>query len=84
MNNFGVLYCYELKKIWKRKIVYATLAICFIAPAILFIGEFIGSYPIDNEKSDTKYHMFLTDRNYQKMLNGKELNQSLLEETIQA
>ncbi len=84
MNNFGVLYCYELKKIWKRKIVYATLAICLIATAILFIGEFIGSYPIDNEKSDTKYHMFLTDRNYQKMLNGKELNQSLLEETIQA
>lgn len=84
MNNFGVLYRYELKKIWKRKIVYATLAICFITTAILLIGEFIGSYSIDNEKVDTKYHMFLTDRSYRKMLNGKEISQSLLEETIKA
>lgn len=58
MNNFGVLYRYELKKIWKRKIVYTTLAICFITTAILLIGEFIGSYSIDNEKVDTKYHIF--------------------------
>ena len=84
MNNFGVLYRYELKKIWKRKIVYATLAICFIATAIILMGELIGSCYIGNEKADTKYHMFLIDRSYQKMLNGKEINQSLLEETIEA
>jgi len=84
MNNLGVLYRYELKKILKRKIVYATLAICFIATAIILIGELIGSYYIGNEKVDTKYHMFLTDRSYQKILNGKEINQSLLEETVEA
>lgn len=84
MNNLGVLYRYELKKILKRKIVYATLAICFIATAIILIGELIGSYYIGNEIADTKYHMFLTDRSYQKILNGKEINQSLLEETMEA
>lgn len=84
MNNFGVLYRYELKKILKRKIVYVTLAVCFIVTALILIGELIGSYYIGNEKVDTKYHMFLTDRNYQKKLNGKEINQSLLEETIEA
>ncbi len=84
MNNFGVLYRYELKKILKRKIVYAVLAISFLATAIILTAELTGSYDIDNEKADTKYHMFLTDRNYQKMLNGREINQSLLEETIKA
>lgn len=54
MNNLGVLYRYELKKILKRKIVYATLAICFVATAIIMIGELIGSYYIDGEKVDTK------------------------------
>ena len=84
MNNLGVLYRYELKKILMRKIVYATLTICFIATAILLIGELIGPYYIGNEKVDTQYHMFLTDRNYQKMLDGKEIDQALLEETIAA
>lgn len=84
MNNLGVLYRYELKKILKRKIVYITLAICFIATAILLIGELIGPYYIGNEKVDTQYHMFLTDRNYQEMLDGREIDQALLEETIAA
>ena len=84
MNNFGVLYRFELKKIWKRKIVYAALAVCFLATAMIFIGEFSGSYDIDSEKADTQYPMFLTDRNYQQMLNGREINQSLLEETVKA
>lgn len=84
MNNFGVLYRFELKKIWKRKIVYAALAVCFLATAMIFIGEFSGSYDIESEKADTQYPMFLTDRNYQQMLNGREINQSLLEETVKA
>ena len=58
MNNFGVLYRYELKKILKRKIVYAALAISFLATAIILTAELTGSYDIDNEKADTKYHMF--------------------------
>lgn len=84
MNQFGRLYYYEMKKLLKRKIVWITLLISIIATTITILGELIGSYYIDNKKIDTKYHMYLTDRDYQKRLEGRSIDQSLLEEMTKA
>lgn len=80
MNNLGTLYRYELKKLFKRKIVWITLAICLIAIGISMLAGLMGSFYVENEVVDTNYNMFLKDRAYQSALDGKEINQSLLEE----
>lgn len=84
MNNLGTLYYYELKKLLKRKIVWITLLLCLTATAVTMVAGLLGSYYIDNKKVDTNYNMFLIDREYQKVLEGKEINQSLLEEMSNA
>jgi len=84
MNQFGRLYYYEMKKLLKRKIVWIALLIGIIAVMITILGELIGYYYIDNKKIDTKYHMYLTDRDYQKKLEGRAIDQSLLEEMTKA
>lgn len=84
MNNLGTLYQYEIKKLLKRKIVWITLLVCLIVTAFSIAAGLIGSYYIDGVKADTHYHMFRTDREYQKVLDGREINQSLLEEMSKA
>ncbi len=84
MSNLKMLYYYELKKLWKRKMIWVTLLIFLVATAITMLGELIGYYYIGSEKADTKYHMFLVDREYQKQLDGREIDQSLLEEMSDA
>lgn len=75
MNNFGTLYYFELKKILQRKIVWITLFVCVIITTFTLIAQILGS---------SNYQMFLMDREYQKDLDGKEINQTLLEEMTKA
>lgn len=84
MNNIGVLYGFELKKILMRKIVWITSLICFIAAAISVLSELIGSYYVDGEKAGSQYEAFQIDRKYQKSLDGRAIDQTLLEEMSRA
>ena len=84
MHSLRTLYGYELKKIWKRKIVRITLLVCLAAVFISVTGPAMGSHYVDNEKADSKYHIFLLDREYNRQLNGREIDQTLLEEMSDA
>lgn len=84
MSNLGILYRYELKKLLKKKIVWTTLLISLIVTAFTISAELIGSYYVDGVKVDTHYQMFQTDKEYQKALDGRKIDRTLLEEMSEA
>ncbi len=84
MNNFGVLYRYECKKLLSRKIVWISFSLCIITIIISLLAPFLGNYYAGGEVVDTNYNMYQTDKRYSEALNGREINRNLLEETIAA
>ena len=84
MNNFRVLYQYECKKLFGRKIVWITFALCIVTIIISLCVPFIGSYYAGGELIDTNLNMYQTDKRYSEALSNREINQELLEETITA
>ena len=84
MNNFIILYRYEWKKLLNKKIVWITFALCIVIIIVSLSVPFIGSYYVGGEWIDTKLHMYQTDKHYSESLSGREINQELLEETIEA
>lgn len=84
MNNFGVLYRYECKKLLSKKIVWISFSLCIITIVISLFAPFWGSYYAEGEFVDTNYNMYQIDKQYSEALSGREINQELLEETIAA
>ena len=84
MDNFGVLYRYECKKLLSRKIVWISFSLCIITIVISLFAPFLGSYYAEGEFIDTNYRMQQIDKRYSEDLSGREINQELLEETIAA
>ena len=84
MNNFMVLYRYECKKLFGKKIVWITFALCIATIIISLCASFIGSYSVRGEFIDTNFNMYQTDKRYSEALSGRKINQELLEETIAA
>ncbi|MCM1303917.1 MAG: ABC transporter permease [Lachnospiraceae bacterium] len=84
MNQFGILYRYELKKIVKRRLVQVTFLICLLLVLFMASTELIGKYYVDGQVADTHYHMFLVDREYARTLSGRKIDQQLLEEAVAA
>lgn len=82
MNNLYLLYRYELKKMFQRKIVWLTVMVCMIVTGFSILSGLIGAYYVDGVKVDTHYHIFQTDQSYQKALSNRKINQSLLEEMV--
>ena len=84
MNNFRILYQYECKKLLSRKIVWITLVLCIVIIIISICVPFIGSYYVGGEWVDTNLNMYQIDKQYSEALSGREIDQELLEETIEA
>lgn len=84
MNNFGILYQYECKKLLNRKIVWISFLICTIIIIFSLCVPFLGDYYIGGEFVDTNYNMYQTDKQYAEALGGREIDQELIEETIAA
>jgi len=84
MNQFGILYRYELKKIIKRRLVWITFTICLLLVVLTASTSLMGKYYVDGQVVDTHYHMFLVDREYDRALSGRKIDQELLEETVAA
>lgn len=82
MEQFKTLYRYELKKITGKKLFRITLALFLLLTAALIVMQLTGKYYVDGEVADTHYHMFLVDREYEKALSGRAIDQTLLEETM--
>lgn len=84
MNQLFILYRYELKKILNRKIVWISICLCFTITAFTILSSLIGDYYVEGVKKDTHYNMFQIDKKYQQALNGREINQALLDEVSNA
>ncbi len=84
MNNFITLYRYELKKLLKKKLIWVTFLLFAVVMIFSFSVELIGNYYVDGEFADTSYNMYETDKAYAKALDGRAIDQTLLEETITA
>lgn len=84
MKNFRVLYRFELKKLCRKKSVIITFAIMLLVMAFTVCGDLLGNYYVDGEVADTHYNMLRTDSAYARALNGRAIDQQLLEETQEA
>lgn len=84
MNNFGILYRYELKKILSRKLVWIVFLVCVSCIVLFTLADLSGKYYVDGEVVDTHYHMFQVDQGYRKALSGRALDQQLLGEMAAA
>ena len=80
MNVFGTIYRYELKKILQKKIVWITVIIGFIITVVTIVSNLFGYHYVNGVKSDSHYESFLQDREYERALNGRKIDQTLLEE----
>ena len=80
MNNFGVLYRYEIKKLIRRKIVWITGVIILALALLSITADVTGKYYVDGVVYDTHYHLMVTDREYNRKISGREINQELMEE----
>ena len=83
MNNFFTLYSYEMKKLVQRKMVWIALLICLLCIAVTVLSDVLGEYRINGEEIP-QYRMFQSDKANQLALDGRRLEQSLLEETWEA
>ncbi len=84
MSTFKTLYAYELKKITGKKIFWNTLFSCLLIIVLVIAVHLSGKYYVDGEIIDTHYNMFLTDQAYERALSGRSVDQTLLEETMDA
>ncbi len=84
MNQFMTLYYYECKKIMKKKIVGISFAICVAAIIFSMCVPLMGTYYLNGDSIGSNYQLFLTDKQYSLALDGQEIDQELLEETIAA
>ena len=84
MSNFAVLTRYELKKLSQKKILWITLIVCFLAILFSLLFPLVGSYYVDGVLIDSNYNMHITDQNYREALDGRAIDDILLEETIEA
>ena len=84
MDNFAILYRYELKKLLQKKILWVALTVCLIGILFSLLFPLAGSYYVDGVYIDSNYNMHITDQGYRKALDGRPIDQALLEETIAA
>lgn len=84
MNTFGSLYVYECKKIGKRKITKISFVLCLML--VLFMGtvRLFGKFVVDGETVGSAYDEIRKDQAYARQLNGREIDQQLLEEMVTA
>lgn len=84
MNPFKTIYRYELKKLLKRKLVWITFSVCIAFIIVMVVIQMTGSYYVEGKLMGRQYDLFLVDREYQRALSGREIDQELLEEAVMA
>lgn len=84
MRSFKTLYMYEMKKILMRKIVWIATGIMLAAMVFMVLLRMAGTYYVDGEALGSNYEMFLTDREYERALSGRVIDDGLLKEMQEA
>ncbi len=83
MNNFWTLVGFEHKKILTSKFII-ILSLLLVFTSISSIGLLIGNVYTDGKVSGTKYDAYITDKNYELAISGREIELELLKETRDA
>lgn len=84
MGTFGNVYRYEWKKIWDRRLVKISFALCLVLVVISGTVRLFGSYVVDGKVLGTTYEETRRDQAYARALNGRAIDQQLLEEMTAA
>lgn len=84
MNNFGMLYRYECKKLLSKKIVRISFLLCMISILLSLVIPFFGDYYVGEKFIDTNYNLYQTEKKYAKALSGRKIDKELMEETMAA
>lgn len=74
------LIYFELKKIIHRKIMWICMLISLILILITVSSPLLGNYYVNGEVVGSNYEMFQIDANYQKALEGRKIEDALLQE----
>ena len=83
MADFLTLYFFELKKLWKRKLVKIACACLFAVAVFTIISPMLGSYSL-GAVTESNAEGVKKDAAYRAALDGRLINQELLEEVYEA
>lgn len=83
MADFLTLYLFELKKLWKRKLVKIASACLFAFAVFTIINPMLGSYSL-GVVTESNAEGVRKDAAYREALDGRILNQELLAEVYEA
>jgi hypothetical protein len=84
MHNLFALYGYELKKLLQKKLLWISLFVCMAAIVFSILLPLLGTYYANGTAISTNYEQHLIDQAHRKALDGKPIDQSLLEQTVAA
>ena len=84
MNNLWTVYNYEIKKIVNRKSFWITSFICAICIAFTTCSGLVGTYYVDGKPIESNYEAAIKDQAYRKELSGRVIDNSLIQETVEA
>lgn len=80
MHNFGMIYRYEMKKILRRKIVWISAVVMLLIIIFTISSQLFGDYYVEGTKQTSHYQIFQENKNYEKQLDGRKIDQKLLKE----
>ena len=80
MKNLGMLYRFELGKIIRRKTTLVTVGVVLLLILLSLGLDSVGCYYINGVKMDTNYHRNQIFKADQLGLDGRPIDQELLEE----
>ena len=83
MADFWTLYFFELKKLWKRKLVKFACVSLFAVAVFTIISPMLGNYSL-GVVTESNAEGVRKDAAYREALDGRLLNQELLEEVYEA
>lgn len=80
MKNLGILYKFELGKILRRKTSWITIIITLLLVLGTLGLDSLGGYFVNGVQVDTNFHMNQIFKADQMKLDGRDIDQALLEE----
>lgn len=83
MANFWTLYRFEVKKLFGRKLVKVSVLCLFVVAVFTVMGAMLGSYSA-GRVTESNAEGLKKDTAYREALDGRILNQALLEEVYEA
>lgn len=83
-NSLGRLFQFELKKLVKRKLLWTTELVSLLCIGVTVTSGLFGTYYVEGKPVETHYQIFKTDQVYRKALSGRDIDQKLIQETVDA